>query len=56
MDGYDLVVDNVPALSEEEFSPPLDSYAYQLLFYYSSAYSGADFWKDEGKVLSLIHI
>jgi hypothetical protein len=52
MDGYDLVVDNVPALSEEEFSPPLDSYAYQLLFYYSSASSGADFWKDEGKVWS----
>jgi hypothetical protein len=52
MDGYDLVVENVPALTEEEFSPPLDSYAYQLLFYYSQASSGVDFWKEEGKVWS----
>jgi hypothetical protein len=52
MDGYDLVVDNVPAIAEEEFSPPLDSFAYRLVFYYSEALSGVDFWKEEGKFWS----
>ncbi|MGB9029007.1 MAG: DUF3857 and transglutaminase domain-containing protein [Acidobacteriaceae bacterium] len=52
MDGYDVVVENVPALTDEEFSPPLDSYAYQLLFYYSQAASGPEFWREEGKVWS----
>ena len=50
MDGYDLVVENVPPLAHEEFSPPLDSYSYRLIFYYSEANSGIDYWKSEAKV------
>ncbi len=50
IDGtYDLIVDNIPAIPEEEFSPPLDSFSYRLLFYYSPAFTGADYWKGTGK-------
>ena len=49
LDGFDLLVDNVPALPDEEYTPPLDSFSYRLLFYYSSANSGAEFWKEIGK-------
>jgi hypothetical protein len=47
--GYDLVVQNVPAIPEEEFSPPMDSFGYRLFFYYSPSNSGEDFWKREGR-------
>lgn len=49
MDGYDLVVDNVRALPQEEFEPPLGSFAYRLVFYYSPTFTGADFWKEAEK-------
>jgi len=50
MDGtFDLVVENIPAIPDEEYSPPLDSFSYRLVFYYSSAYTGADYWKGTGK-------
>ena len=49
MDGYDLVVNDVPALTDEEYSPPLDSFSYRVFFYYSPQFTGKDFWKDEGK-------
>ena len=49
MDGFDLVVENVAALPKEEFEPPLNSFAYRLVFYYSEAFSGADFWKEAEK-------
>jgi hypothetical protein len=50
--GFDLVVDNIPALPEEPYSPPLNSFAYRLIFYYTGAVSGADFWNTEGKIWS----
>ena len=46
---YDLVVNNIPPIPDEEYSPPLDSFSYRLIFYYSSAYNGADYWKSIGK-------
>jgi hypothetical protein len=52
MNGFDLAVDNVPPIPDEEYSPPLDSYSYRLIFYYSPQFTGADFWKDEGKAWS----
>lgn len=52
LNGYDLVVNDVPPIPEEEFSPPLDSFSYRLLFYYSPAYTGQDFWKQEMKFWS----
>jgi hypothetical protein len=50
IDGsFDLTVDNVPAIPDEEYSPPLSSFSYRLIFYYASGYSGADYWKEIGK-------
>lgn len=51
-DGFDVVVENVPPLPEEEYSPPLGSYAYRVIFYYSPAFSGGDFWQYESKAWS----
>lgn len=52
LDGFDLVVNDVAAIPEEEYSPPLNSFSYRLLFYYSPADTGAEFWKQEGKIWS----
>lgn len=52
LDGFDLVVNDVPALPNEDFSPPLKSVAYRLTFYYASAFSGPEYWKEEGKYWS----
>lgn len=52
VDGYDLVIENVPALVEEDYMPPIESLSYRVLFYYSGYHSGDDFWKQEGKYWS----
>ncbi|MGB9147282.1 MAG: DUF3857 and transglutaminase domain-containing protein [Acidobacteriaceae bacterium] len=52
LDGYDLVVENIPPVPDEQWSPPLASFAYRVVFYYSPQFSGADFWKAEGKIWS----
>jgi hypothetical protein len=52
LDGFDLLVNDVPALPDEEYSPPLNSFSYRLIFYYASAYSGQEYWKEEGKIWS----
>lgn len=46
--SYDLVVENVPAIPEEDFTPPMRSFAYRVAFYYSPGGSEADYWKIEG--------
>lgn len=52
MDGYDLVVENVPPLVNEEYMPPMESVSYRVIFYYSGYRSGDEFWKQEGKYWS----
>jgi hypothetical protein len=52
LDGFDLVVSDIPALTDEEYQPPLDSFSYRLLFYYSAQLSGGEFWQNEGKIWS----
>ena len=42
------VHDVLPA-PEEEFMPPIASFTYRVLFYYSPYRSGAEYWKSEGK-------
>jgi hypothetical protein len=49
VDGYDLVIENVPSLQEEEFMPPMESLAYRVMFYYSGYQSSAEFWQREGR-------
>ena len=51
-DGFDLTVNDIPALPEEDYSPPLSSFSYRVFFYYSFANTGAEFWQDEAKTWS----
>lgn len=52
LDGFDLVVNDVPALPNEDFMPPVNSFSYRLFFYYSPYNDGREFWKAEGKYWS----
>lgn len=52
LDGFDVTVSDVPALPVEEYSPPLDSFAYRVKFYYAATFTGLEYWKDEGKYWS----
>lgn len=49
LDGYDLVVKDVPALVDEKDEVPIDSISFRLLFYYSPFNNGKEFWAYEGK-------
>lgn len=48
----DLQVHDVPPSPEEEYMPPISSFTYRVLFYYSPYHSTEDFWKEEGKYWS----
>jgi len=48
LSSYDLTVENVPAIPDEDFSPPLQSFSYRVTFYLASAGNEADFWREEG--------
>lgn len=50
--GYDLTVDDVPALPDEEALPPLDSFTYRMLFYYAAQLKSDEYWAVEGKFFS----
>ena len=52
LDGFDLLVNDVPPLPREDFSPPLNSIAYRVNFYYATAFTGPEYWKEEGKYWS----
>jgi hypothetical protein len=52
LDGFDVTASDIPALPDEEYSPPLRSFSYRVKFYYSSAATGPEYWKDEGKIWS----
>jgi hypothetical protein len=51
-EGYDLVVEHIPAEPDEDYMPPMQSISYRVLFYYSSYRSGVEFWKEQGKYWS----
>lgn len=52
--GWDLVLDNVPPLFDEDDSPPLNALGYHVLFYYvHPGVSTADqFWQQQGQIWS----
>jgi hypothetical protein len=52
LDGYDLVVKNIPALVDEKHEMPMASVSYRLQFYYSPYMTETDFWSHEGKFWS----
>ena len=46
---FDLDVHDVPPAPEEDYMPPISSFTYRVLFYYSAYRSADDFWKNAGK-------
>lgn len=49
LDGYDLVLEDVPALVDEKDEVPMDSVSERLLFYYTPFTGAKEFWDYEGK-------
>ncbi|WP_052294628.1 MULTISPECIES: DUF3857 domain-containing protein [Acidobacterium] len=49
LDGYDLVIKDVPALVREPHMPPVQSRSLRVLFYYAASTQSKDFWSDAGK-------
>ncbi len=52
MDGYDLAVENIPALPDEEYMPPFHSFSYRVIFYYSPWRTPDEYWRNQGKYWS----
>jgi cyclophilin family peptidyl-prolyl cis-trans isomerase len=52
LDGFDLVVDNIPAAPDEPYMLPVGSFTYRLIFYYTPYPSEAEFWTAEAKYWS----
>lgn len=50
--GYDLNVENIPALPHGDFLPPFGSLTYRLIFYYSPFRTPAEYWKTNGNYWS----
>jgi hypothetical protein len=46
---YSVDVTDVPAIPDEEWMPPIDSYLYKVLFYYKAAGNATEFWVNEAK-------
>lgn len=42
-------VHDIPPAPEEDFMPPVSSFTYRVLFYYSPYRTSAEYWKGEGK-------
>lgn len=50
--GYDLTVENIPALPHGDFLPPFGSLTYRVVFYYSPFRTAAEYWKTNGNYWS----
>ena len=46
---FDLNIQNVPPAPDEDYMPPVSSFTYRVLFYYTPYHTGDEFWKNEGK-------
>ena len=51
-DTIEITLKDVPPFVEDEYMPPADILKYYVFFYYQSARSSDEFWKDEGKFWS----
>jgi hypothetical protein len=51
-DKIEITLENVAPFVEDEYMPPADVLKYYVFFYYQSAKSSDEFWKDEGKFWS----
>jgi hypothetical protein len=50
--GYDLVVENIPPLPDEDYMPPFRSFSYRVIFYYSPWRTPDEYWRNQGKYWS----
>ena len=48
LSSYDLTVENVAPIPDEDYTPPMQSFSYRVAFYLASSGSDADFWRQEG--------
>jgi len=46
---FDLNVHDIPPAPEEDYMPPISSFTYRVLFYYSPYRNGDEYWKNESK-------
>jgi Domain of Unknown Function with PDB structure (DUF3857)/Transglutaminase-like superfamily len=51
-DGYDLAVENIQGLPNEQYMPPFRSFSYRVIFYYTPWRSSDEYWKNQGKYWS----
>ncbi len=49
MGRFSLDVTDIPAIPDEEWMPPIQSYLYKVFFYYIAAANANDFWAGETK-------
>lgn len=52
LDGYDLTIENVPPIKQEDYAPPVESLSYRVVFYYSPYFNADEYWNHEGKMWS----
>jgi hypothetical protein len=53
VDGsYDVDVENIPAMPNEDYLPPFQSLTYRVVFYYSPFRTSGEYWKTLGKYWS----
>ncbi len=46
---FEVSVHDIPPAPQEEYMPPISSFSYRVLFYYSAYRTGDEFWKGESK-------
>jgi hypothetical protein len=46
---YSVDIADVPPIPNEEWTPPIQSFLYKVLFYYMSAFNSKDFWESSAK-------
>lgn len=51
-DGYDLIVENIEPLPDEDYMPPFRSFSFRVIFYYSPWRTPDDYWRNQGKYWS----
>jgi hypothetical protein len=46
---FELAMQDIPPAPDEEYMPPISSFTYRVLFYYSPYRTREEFWSSEGK-------
>jgi len=49
---FELNMNDIPPAPDEEYMPPIKSFTYRVLFYYTPYRNAEEFWKNKGKTWS----